>query len=361
VTTGAATNLTSTTATLNATVNPNGLSTTVQFVTDFGFSSTQDAGNGTSNVSLSVDVTGLAPGTQYHFNASASNAGGITQGTQQAFTTLPGPAPTPTATVTPTPTPTPASLPTLLAQISTRLKVEAGDNALFGGFIITGSQPKRLMIRAIGPTVPVTGNLQNPTLELFSGSTSIGSNDNWVDAVNKQEMIDSGIAPTSEFEAAILTSLAPGAYSAFVRGLNDTNGVGLVEVYDLDQAANSKLAQISTRGFVQPGDDAMFGGFFVSNGSLTVIIRAIGPSTGLSAALQDPTLELYDGNGAQLTANDNWVDSADKQAIIDTTVAPTSDFESAIVRALAPGPYTAIVRGTGDSAGIALVEVYALN
>jgi hypothetical protein len=217
------------------------------------------------------------------------------------------------------------------------------------------------MIRAIGPTVPVSGNLQNPTLELFSGSTPIGSNDNWVDAGNKQEMSDSGIAPTSNLESAILTSLSPGAYSAIVRGFSDATGVGLVEVYDLDQAASSKLAQISTRGFVQAGDNAMFGGFFVANGSQKVIIRAIGPSTGLAGALQDPTLELHDGNGAVITANDNWVDSPDKQAIIDSTVPPTRDLESAIVGTLAPGPYTAIVRGSGDSIGIALVEVYALN
>ncbi|MDQ6624983.1 MAG: PKD domain-containing protein [Verrucomicrobiota bacterium] len=248
-----------------------------------------------------------------------------------------------------------------LGNISTRLRVQTGNNALFGGFIITGSQPKRLMIRAIGPTVPVAGNLQNPTLQLFSGSTSIAVNDNWVDAANKQEIIDSGIAPKSDFESAILTSLAPGAYSAIVRGVNDTTGVGLVEVYDLDQGASSKLAQISTRGFVQTGDNVMFGGFFVSNGSQKVIIRAIGPSTGLSGALQDPTLELYDGNGTLMTSNDNWVDSPDKQAIIDSTVAPTSDFESAIVRTLAPGPYSAIVRGANSSVGIALVEVYALN
>ncbi len=266
---------------------------------------------------------------------------------------LPGP--------TPSPTPTPTPLPTRLAQISTRLKVGAGDNALFGGFIITGSQAKRLVIRAIGPTVPVAGNLQDPTLELYSGSTRIGFNDNWVDASNKQEIIDSGIAPKSGLESAILTSLSPGVYSAIVRGVNDGTGVGLVEVYDLDQAANSKLAQISTRGFVQTDDNAMFGGFFVSNGSQKVIIRAIGPSTGLIGALQDPTLELYDGNGVQLTNNDNWVDSPDKQAIIDSTVPPKNDFESAIVRTLAPGPYSAIVRGANSSVGIALVEVYALQ
>ena len=250
--------------------------------------------------------------------------------------------------------------PSLLAQISPRLRVETGDNALFGGFIITGSQPKRLMIRAIGPTVPVTGNLQNPTLELYSGSARIALNDNWVDAANKQEITDSGIAPKSDLESAILTSLAPGAYSAIVRGVNDGTGVGLVEVYDLDQTANSKLAQISTRGFVQAGDNAMFGGFFVANGLQKVIIRAIGPSTGLAGALQDPTLELYDGNGALMTANDNWIDSPDKQAIIDSTVPPKSDFESAFVRTLPPGPYSAIVRGKNDAIGIALVEVYAV-
>jgi hypothetical protein len=251
--------------------------------------------------------------------------------------------------------------PALLAQISTRLKVGTGDNALFGGFIITGNQPKRVIVRAVGPTVPVAGNLQNPTLNLYTGQTLLTSNDNWVDAPNKQEIIDSGVAPKSDFESAILTSLAPGAYTGIVRGVSDTTGVALVEVYDLGQTSDSKLAQISTRGFVQTGDNAMFGGFFVLNGPQKVIIRAIGPSTGLSGALQDPTLELHDGNGALITANDNWPDSPDKQAIIDSTVPPKNDFESAVVRTLSPGPYSAIVRGTSDSTGIALVEVYALN
>ncbi|MGI8481786.1 MAG: hypothetical protein ACR2MF_06965 [Chthoniobacterales bacterium] len=261
----------------------------------------------------------------------------------------------------------PGPAPTLLGNLSTRLRVETGDNALFGGFIVTGNQPKRLIVRAIGPSLNglVPDALQNPTLELYSGQTLIASNDNWVDAANKQEIIDSTLAPKSDFESAILTSLVPGPYTAIVRGVNGTTGVGLVEVYDLGQTADSQLAQISTRGFVQTGDNVMFGGFFVVNGDQKVIIRAIGPSltrAGVANALQDPTMELRDGNGTLLEANDNWVDSPNKQAIIDTTVPPSNDFESAILRTLPPGGYTAIVRGKGATpTGIALVEVYALK
>jgi hypothetical protein len=210
---------------------------------------------------------------------------------------------------------------------------------------------------------PVPGRLENPTLELYhqGNNVPIVVNDNWVDAPNKQEIIGSTVAPTNDFESAILVSLSPGSYTAIVRGVGDTTGVALVEVYDLDRTVDSKLAQISTRGFVQTENDVMIGGFIVvGSTSEKVIVRAIGPSLPVDGKLLDPTLELHGGNGELLDTNDNWR-SDHEQEIIDTTVPPSSDSESAIVRTLGPGNYTAIVRGANSTTGVGLVEVYALN
>jgi probable HAF family extracellular repeat protein len=173
---------------------------------------------------------------------------------------------------------TPGSAPpTVLGNISTRLRVETGDNVLIGGFIIIGTQPKKVIVRAIGPSLPVAGKLEDPTLELFDSSGLITSNDNWMDAPNKQEIIDSTIPPTNDLESAILMSLDPAAYTAIVRGVNDTTGVGLVEVYDLDTTVDSKLANISTRGLVQTGDNVLIGGFIVL-GTLVARVRKAGGS-----------------------------------------------------------------------------------
>jgi hypothetical protein len=280
-------------------------------------------------------------------------------------TATPTPTPTPTATPTPTPTPTATPTPapaTALANISTRLRVETGDNVLFAGFIITGTQPKKVIIRALGPSTGVIGALADPVLELYSGSTLLESNDNWVDSPNKQAIIDSTIPPTNNLESAIVRSVAPGNYTAIMRGVNNGTGIGVVEAYDLDRTVDSKLANISTRGFVQTGDDVLFAGtIVVGQASQKVIIRALGPSTRVIGAMADPTLELHDSNGALLEANDNWVDSPNKQAIIDSTIPPTNNLESAIVRTLSPANYTAIVRGANNTTGIAVVEVYALQ
>ena len=252
--------------------------------------------------------------------------------------------------------------PTVLANISTRLLVGTGDNVLIGGFIVSGTQPKKVLIRAIGPSLPLGGVLANPTLELYQGTTLLESNDNWMDSANKQAIIDSGAAPLNNLESAIVRSVAPGNYTAIERGVNNGTGIGVVEAYDLDTSANSKLANISTRGLVQTGDNVLFAGtIVVGQASQKVIIRALGPSTGVPGALADPTLELHDGSGTLLETNDNWVDSPNKQAIIDSTIPPPNNAESAIVRILTPGNYTAIVRGVNDSTGIAVVEVYALN
>jgi hypothetical protein len=211
--------------------------------------------------------------------------------------------------------------------------------------------------------LPFTGKLADPILELHDSTGALlETNDNWMDSLNKQAIIDSTISPSNPLESAIVRTLAPGAYTAVVRGVNNGTGIGVVEAYDLDTTASSKLANISTRGLVQGGDNVLIAGtIVVGPTSQKVIIRALGPSTGVPGAIADPTLELHDGNGALLEANDNWVDSANKQAIIDSTIPPTNNLESAIVRTLTPASYTAIVRSADNTTGIAVVEVYALQ
>lgn len=267
-------------------------------------------------------------------------------------------------TVTPTPTPTPVS--TTLANISTRLRVETGDSTLIGGFIVTGTQPKKVIIRAIGPSLGLSGQLANPTLELYTGQTLLGSNDNWVDSPDKQAIIDSTIPPANDLESAIVATLpANGAgYTAVVRGFGDTTGIAVVQVYDLDSSVDSKLANISTRGLVQTGDNVLIAGTIVLGQSpQKVIIRATGPSLNIAGELFDPTLQLVNADGAELAFNDNWRTGGQEAEIIATGVPPTNDAESAIVFDLpANGAnYTAIVRGANETTGIAVVEVYALN
>lgn len=252
--------------------------------------------------------------------------------------------------------------PVQLANLSTRLDVETGDNALIGGFIITGAPQKKVMLRAIGPSLPVSGQLLDPILELHdSTSATIATNDNWQDSPDKQAIIDSTIPPSNEKESAILKTLTPGAYTAIVRGVNNGTGVASVEIYDLDRTVTSKLANISTRGLVQTGDNVMIGGMIILGDSdAKVIVRAIGPSLPVTGALQDPTLELHDSNGSVIESNDNW--RSDQEAeIIASTVPPTNNAESAIVANLSPGAYTAIVRGVNNTTGIALVEAYQLD
>ncbi|HEX7517656.1 MAG TPA: hypothetical protein VF345_10270 [Chthoniobacterales bacterium] len=261
--------------------------------------------------------------------------------------------------------PTPTLAP--LGNISTRLRVETGDNVLIGGFIVAGTEPKKVIVRAIGPSLSnagVPGALANPILELHGPSGLITSNDNWMEAPNRQEIIDSTIAPTNDLESAILMTLPANnsAYTTIVRGVNDGTGVGLVEAYDLDRSVDSKLANISTRGLVQTGDDVMIGGFIiVGQASPRVIVRAIGPSLSVPGKLADPTLELHDVNGVLLAGDDNWRTGGQEAEIIATGIPPSDDLESAIVRTLNPGNYTAIVRGKNNATGVALVEVFALQ
>ena len=252
--------------------------------------------------------------------------------------------------------------PAQLLNISTRSGVESGDSVLIGGFIIGGNDSKKVMVRAIGPSLPVEGRLANPRLELFdSKGAPVRAYDNWQDAANRQVMFDSTLAPSADVESAVLLTLAPGAYTAVVRGADGGAGVSLVELYDLDPTAASKLANISTRGSVQTGDNVMIAGTIVAGvESQRVLVRALGPSLPVSGKLSDPSLELVDGNGALVAANNNWRD-AQRTEIEATTIPPPDDFEAAIVTSLPPAAYTAVVRGVGDSTGVALVEVYALD
>ncbi|MEY2511430.1 MAG: hypothetical protein QOE26_2193 [Verrucomicrobiota bacterium] len=255
---------------------------------------------------------------------------------------------------------------TVLGNIATRLRVETGDNALIAGFIITGTQPKKVIVRGIGSSLALADKLADPTLELRDSTGAlVDANDNWKSSPNKQAIIDSTIPPTDDAESAIVAILPANnsSYTAILRGANNTTGIGVVEAYDLDRLVDSKLANISTRGFVSTGDNILFAGtIVVGKNPQNVIVRAIGPSLGLTGKMADPTLELRDGNGALIDFNDNWVDSPNKQAIINSTVAPTDNNESAIVATL-PGNNsncTALVRGVNGTTGIAVVEVYAL-
>ena len=242
--------------------------------------------------------------------------------------------------------------------ISTRMRVESGDNVLIAGFIVTGSQPKKVIIRGLGPSLPVAGALADPILELDGGAVT---NDSWR-STQESEIIATTIPPSSDLEAAIVATLAPGGHTAILRGKNNGTGVGLVEVYDLEPNAPAQLANISTRGLVQTGDDVMIGGFIVGGTyPAKVIVRAIGPSLsqqGVSGALQDTTLELVDSQG-NILSNDDWR-STQESEIIATTVPPTNEKEAAIVATLVPGNYTAIVRGKNGTTGIALVEGFTL-
>ena len=256
--------------------------------------------------------------------------------------------------------------------ISTRLAVGTGDDVLIGGFIITGNAPKMVLLRAIGPSLananpPVVGALADPMLELHEPGGTVVTNDNWKDS-QEQAITDTGIPPGNDLESAILETLAPGAYTAIVSGNNNGTGVALIEAYDLQPESDSKLANISSRGKVETGDDVIIGGFILGPDGLPnakVVVRAIGPSlvdAGVMGALQDPTLELHDSSGNLIASDDNWREDSAQEAELEADgLAPTDDRESALDVTLAPGAYTAIVSGKDGTTGIGLVEVYDLE
>lgn len=258
-----------------------------------------------------------------------------------------------------------------LANISARAVVGAGDQVAIAGFIIGGSagQTKRVVVRALGPSlqaggVPLAGRLMDPTLELYdSTGAMIAANDNWRSS-QASEIQNSGFAPGSDNEAVTIATLPVGSYTAVMRGVENSTGIGLIEVYDLDSGADSHLVNLSARAFVGIGDNVLIGGLIVRANSKPLLLRALGPeltAKGVSGALSDPMIEMLDSNGEVIASNDNWQDAPNKIDILATGLAPTDDRESAILTNPAPGSYTAIVRGAASGTGIALAEAYLLE
>lgn len=255
-----------------------------------------------------------------------------------------------------------------LLNVSTRMRVLTDERVLIGGFIITGAESKKIAVRGIGPSLNnagLSGALADPVLELRAADGSlIASNDNWQTDAGAADLTANGIAPANNNEAATVRTLAPGAYTAIVRGKNNSTGIGLVELYDLSPASNSLLGNISTRGFVDTGDNVLIGGFVVGTGSSgRVAVRALGPSlnaAGISGTLADPLLELRDSNGGVVRTNDSWLLDGGATELLGSGLAPAFPNEAATLSPLAPGSYTAIVRGHGSNTGVALVEAYNL-
>jgi hypothetical protein len=226
-----------------------------------------------------------------------------------------------------------------------------------------------VLLRAIGPSLTqfgVPNALADPLLELHgpAGFSTI-TDDNWRDDPLQAFQIEAtGIAPTNELESAIDASLNPGSYTAVVRGKSNASGVALIELYDLDQAVLAKLANISTRAFVSTGNDIVIGGFQLAGhtGEDRILVRGIGPSLaafGVANALANPTLELRDGNGALVIANNDWQDNPVQAAQLTAAgLAPTNPLESGIAATLPPGPYTALLAGRNNGTGVGLLEIY---
>lgn len=284
---------------------------------------------------------------------------------------FPLPAPSPSATPLPSASPAPAGTPPTieLANISTRVPVRAGDGAGIAGFIVRTTATKRLLVRGTGPSLTGLGGIPDPVLEIRNLSgTLLASNDNWR-GVQQAAITASGLAPTRDSEAAVIINVPGGNYTATLRDKNNTAGIGVVEVYDIGAESRADLGNIATRGSILTGNDILIGGFIVRDDSSLnqpqkILVRGIGPSIPASAVpnpVQDPTLELRDGQGALLVANDDWQSSPDAAAIQATTIPPSNPKESAILRTLPPGAYTAVMRGVNGGTGIGLVEIYNLG
>ena len=282
----------------------------------------------------------------------------------QSMYAAPGPTPTPT----PTPTPSPSG--SHFANISTRMDVGTGNNVMIAGFIVSGSQSKTIIVRALGPTLGsygVANALNDPMLELHDSSgATIATNDDWQTGSQASQISSSGYAPANSNEPALIATLPAGAYTAIVRGYNNSTGVALVEVYELD-TLSTRLSNISTRGQVGTDQNVLIGGLII-NGSTSkkLIVRAVGPSLAsppfsLSGTLSNPILELHDSSGNLLASNDDWGSGTQAAAISASGYQPSNARESAIIATLASGNYTAIVRGVNNSTGIALVDAYDLD
>jgi hypothetical protein len=318
----------------------------------------------TPRLSVTYQVTGPTP------TPTATPTPGPSATATPTATATATPNPTSTPAPTSTPTPTPASPQAL--NIATRMRVETGSNVLIGGFIINGNATKNVAIRGIGPSLAAFGiadALADPTLELRASNGSvIFANDDWQENPQQAaELANLALAPGNPKESGIAITLQPGAYTAVLAGKNEGTGVGLVEVYDTNSAANSQLANISTRGFVRTAENVMIGGFILGGGSVNsrVALRGIGPSLaqfGLNPVLADPTLELHDSNGTTLIANDDWQsDAASAAALTAAGFALSDPKESGIFTSLPAGQFTAVLAGKNGGIGIGLVELYNLH
>lgn len=273
---------------------------------------------------------------------------------------------------TPSPPPTPPTgtpVPSSLVNISTRVDVQSDDEVLIGGFIIEGSGQKQVVLRALGPSLQLGNStvlLADPTLELHMPDGSIVTNDNWRDNSPDDLAVLSTtqLNPSSDLESAIVADLPPGEYTAVLHGKANGTGVALIEGYDLQGLSSSQLANISTRAFVQNGDNVMIGGFIVGpsfGAAATVVVRALGPSLadrGISNPLLDPNLEVHDGDGNLIAENDNWMDGPNTAAIASVGLTPEAPTESALLEEVGPGAYTVIVTGADGGVGVALLEIY---
>ncbi|MEY2542158.1 MAG: hypothetical protein QOI22_1760 [Verrucomicrobiota bacterium] len=297
-----------------------------------------DVGN-----TATATISGLQNGIRYFFAVTACNTDGLESSFSKEVSY-----------------PSPGHI-----NVSTRALVNTGDNVLIGGFLIKGDEPKKVALRALGPSLAlagVNGAIADPILKLHDSTGAvIALNDNW--DPNDQNLIAVGLAPLDRHDSAIVTTLPAGSYTAVVCGVNNTTGVALFELYDLDPAS-SRLVNLSTRADVETGDNVMIAGVIIyGNQPATVVARAIGPSLtahGVSGALQNTILELHDGNGSLIFQNSGWR-TAQEQQLLQFGLAPSDDRESAIIATLQPGNYTFIVRGVGDTSGVALVELYNLT
>ena len=299
-----------------------------------------------------ASVSDLAVGIRYYFAVTAYNEAGLESGYSEEV-----------SAIVPSPDTTPA--PQYLLNISTRVRVGGGDNVMIGGFIIDGDSNKDILFRALGPSLANLGVprvLADPTLEVYDSTGAlISQNDNWTTL--PAGTVPASFEPSNPAEAVVVASLPPGSYTAVLRSADGTEGNALCELYDLSPG-NSAVRNISTRGEAGTGDNVMIGGFIIGGTTpAKIMIRAIGPSLaafGVSGVLPDPVLELHDKDGSLIYQNDNWR-AEQAQQIIDTTIPPSDESESAIIATLAPGAYTAIVHDAGTAEGVALVEVYMLG
>jgi cytochrome c peroxidase len=260
--------------------------------------------------------------------------------------------------------------PSQTVNLSTRMQVLTGDKVGIAGFIITGTAPKRVLVRALGPSLAQFGLstlLADPTITL-NGPAGFAPivNDNWKSS-QQDEINATGLAPGNDLESAIVATLTPGAYTAMLSGTNGGTGIGILEVYDLDLGADSRLANISTRAFVGDGDNIVIAGFIVGNADSVdhIVVRGLGPSLnqfGIFPTVRDPALEVRNANGAILVANDNWEQDPDHIEVLNAGLRP-GGVEAAVAITLGPGAYTALLSAKTvpfvDQRGVGLVEVYS--